>query len=52
MHNELFRAMHLRFTSVVAKRVSLTRGNPQFYPKFGYRGTYAPLCSTLRFGLC
>ena len=33
MPDELFRALHLRFTSVVAKRVLLTRGNPQFYPK-------------------
>ena len=48
MADELFRAAHLRFTPVVAKRVSLTRGNPQFCPKFEYRRT-AP-CFYSHFG--
>ena len=52
MPGELFRAAHLRFTSVGAKRVPLARSTPQFCPKFGYREAYAPLCSTLRCGRC
>ena len=45
-----FRATHLRFTSVVAKRVPLALSNPQSYPIFAYRGMYIPLLCSYRGG--